>query len=126
MKIFPFSFCSAVLLRRADAEGSFPRRSSEGVAPLPPRFFREEARQNVPSRFYAPGDPGALDYRSAEQMNGFALLLMLKAALPKSGRLYLSDDAGTVLLCFSIDRDRITVVDHDGKELVTVAMPFLH
>jgi hypothetical protein len=126
MRIFPFSFCSAVLLRaeqtrRELSPGAVPRGCAVSL-----RDFLERRPANVPSRFYAPGDPGALDYRSAEQMNGFALLLMLKAALPKSGRLYLSDDAGTVLLCFSIDRDRITIVDHDGKELVTVAMPFLH
>jgi len=58
-------------------------------------------------------------------MNGFALMLMLKAALPKAGRLYLSDDAGHVLICFALVGDKVTMIDHDGKELATVTLPFL-
>ena len=53
-------------------------------------------------------------------------MLMLKAALPKAGRLYLSDDAGKVLVCFALVGNKVTLIDHEGKELATVVIPFLH
>jgi hypothetical protein len=58
-------------------------------------------------------------------MNTFALLLMLKAALPKQGRVYLSDDQGKMLACLSLAGEKISVIDHDGKELATITIPSL-